>query len=116
MMLNYIIREVGRLAPGQAIEISRLTLAEIGCVRIPAVFGPVWSPVDQIMNRIVGSSYEWLPRKNPEYPNGSVTFYRLKKPLEDEMTWMCPDRRDRAKALGWKQTPCGIWCRDGSNL
>ena len=74
-----LVSQVSRLKPGQAIEVSRLVLCDIGSARLTGMFWPSWSPADRIMENIVGSSYEFVVRENPM--TGNTLFERLREPL-----------------------------------
>jgi len=87
--LDHIVKMVSRLKPGQSIDCD---LHCIYSVRKPcAIFGPVWNPVDRVMDRVVGSSWNIVPTENSM--RHTVTFHRLEKE-SDEPTWISPDRRD----------------------
>lgn len=85
-MLKLAAFQVSQLKIGEAFNIGRTVLREIGS--FPVTPGLLWSPVDRIMDRVVGSSWTI---KITENPDGSVTFYRVEE--QDEPLWICPDRR-----------------------
>lgn len=91
MFLKYAVRMVESLRPGERCVITRSILFEIGNRHLSGLMGPLWSPVDCIMENVVGSSYRILVRENAL--DGSATFTRLEKELEDKLTYVSPDRR-----------------------
>lgn len=93
--LQFIVREVERLSPGQCITISRFVLMDIRSTSFFDLFGSSFDPVDRIMENVVGSSYSIQVHRNDM--KRTVTFERLKKPLDPNsgiLTYVSPDRRD----------------------
>lgn len=95
-VIESIARTVGNLHPGEAIEVSQHLLQEAGSARLTGEWGPLWSPVDRIMEKIVGSSYDIIYHENIR--TGNVTFERLPEPLsidDGRRSYVSPDRREK---------------------
>jgi len=89
----YIADKVSALKPGMAITVSAVELKTIHPMPLVGVLGPLWHGVDQIMEKVIGSSYEI--RVTNDLMTGNVTFFRLNESLKDgRRTWVSPDRRD----------------------
>jgi hypothetical protein len=89
-MKQTLISLVGRLKPGQRIDIAIDTLRQITPYEHN---GARFNPVDQILGNIIGAAYEFCAWENWE--RRSVTFERLKEPLTGGLrTHVDPDRRD----------------------
>jgi hypothetical protein len=87
----WVVKDVARLKPGECYEVSRQILDDIGGVHLAGYFGPEWSPESRVMERIVGSAYEFSISVNPQ--TGAATFRRLAEPVEDHRrTYVSPDR------------------------
>ena len=94
-----VAKRIEQLKPGCAIQISRGILKGIPHAQLKGPFGPTWSPVDRIMENIVGSSYEILTTTDPITQN--VMFYRLENPLKDDrLAYVSPDRREHYRKHG----------------
>lgn len=83
---------VTNLKPGFAITIAREELKTIRHMQLVGPFGPDWNAVDQIMEKVVGSSYTIRTHEN--HMTGAVTFERLRQPSADRRTYVSPDRRE----------------------
>lgn len=88
--LRHVADIVSRLPPGHAVTLNRVDLELLGSEQMLGPLGPVWSPVDRIMECVVGSAYNIRPFESPA--TRDVTFYRLKEESE-EPVWISPDRR-----------------------
>jgi hypothetical protein len=105
-MIRHLANEISKLKPGFRMTIDRHILHDIHPVPMVGIGGPEWNAVDQIMESIVGSAYEFRYWTDPQ--TGNVTFERLREPLKDgERTYVSPDKRHRAK-----QGDDGIWRTD----
>ena len=94
--LRALCRLIRDLKPGECVEVSMMELSLIPLARLKGPLGPEWSPVDQIMERIVGSSYSIVVTEIPY--SRSVRFCRLQEaeePADDMPTYVSPDRRGR---------------------
>lgn len=89
-MNGEIIKKVANLKPGFNIVIDRCDLQDEFPSRI---YNEVeFTPADNLLENIVGSSYEFSYQIN--FSNGNTTFHRLKKPLEGGLrSYTSPDRR-----------------------
>jgi hypothetical protein len=93
MKLQEAVKKIESLKPGEAIIFAYDIICDIGCDRLVGFFGPVWTPIDRIMENVVGSSTRILVTE--DYINDKVKFYCLEEPLtDDRMTYVSPDRRD----------------------
>lgn len=91
--LSWVCDEVRRLKPGQCIQFSTKVLGRIPPAHLKGPLGPEWSPVDQVYESIVGSSYD-IASDVVDWGH-SVRFCRLVKTTEGEcLTHVSPDRRD----------------------
>lgn len=88
-VLQYCCDLVRKLEPGQAITIEESLLSEIGFAPLVGIMGPMWNPVEQIMENVVGSA--WEIRTTENFADRSVTFYRCREPSESPM-YVSPDR------------------------
>jgi len=86
--LYEIARMVGRLKPGQQVKVSRATLMDIGSYRYN---GATFTPPDQVLENIMGSSYGWGYDIDPA--NGDVIFWHREHREGDAPTYRSPDRR-----------------------
>ena len=87
-----IVDEVRSLAPGQRVTIPRHRL-ELSAQSYECA-GATFNPADQIMEKIIGASYEYGYRE--EFMMRAITFYRLEEPLDVPdypRTYVSPDRR-----------------------
>lgn len=76
---------VRRLKPGQRVEISKINLDRVMLDR------PDVSVADRILEKIVGSGYEFYHYENAM--KKTVTFVRTESPVpEPFMTWVSADR------------------------
>jgi hypothetical protein len=93
-LVHHLADEVSKLKPGYRITFPRDLMGEIGTMPMTGMFGPHWTPAEQVMEAIAGSAYE--VRYFTDFITRDVTFERLKKPLQDgRRTYVSPDRRDR---------------------
>ena len=94
-LFHKAVDQVSRLRPGECITFDRQLLDEIGSSQLAGVFRPSWSPVDRIMENVIGSSYEIITREHPY--SGDITFHKLEKPLEGDnrRTYVSPDHLER---------------------
>lgn len=105
MNICELAAEIAAISPGQWYTVSPHTLADIApAMPLAGPLGPTWTPAERVMEKIVGSAYEFQFWSDPR--TGNVTFARLKQPLKDgSRTYVSPDRRDR-----FTQTPDGFYC------
>jgi hypothetical protein len=89
LVARRLVDLVRRLKPGTRIEISWIELRDAF---------PVWVynnasflPADQILEKIVGSAYEYVYTDNLR--KRSVVFARLEKPVNYGEAYISPDRR-----------------------
>lgn len=106
---GYIVDAINRLKPGESITLSKHLLRDMSDAMSPMAYDVLaflnqpTSPVDQIMEQVVGSSYSI--EYHVDLPTGNVTFKRLDYELPDgERTYVSPDRRHMYKQVGprWK--------------
>lgn len=77
--------------PGQEVRVSRHIIQDMSGGMFADFMG-VFPAADRILGYIIGSSYEYGYRVDPE--SGDIIFYRLEKPLEDgRRSFVDPDRR-----------------------
>lgn len=92
MNIYDLARRIQSLKPGHRMTVSRDILREAAPHSPLLGFGgPVWSQCDLVLEKIVGSAFEF---KAWEDERGNYVFERLKNPLRDgSRTYVSPDRR-----------------------
>lgn len=92
-----ILATVKNLKPGESVDVSNLLLRSFG---FRDYNGAVFSPADNVLEKIIGSSYSLGYQEN--FHKDSTTFYRLKESLENTPYWsyVSPDRRQHYERYG----------------
>lgn len=76
--------------PGHEIRVSRHIMQDLAGGMFADFMG-IFPAADRILGHIIGSSYEYGYRVDPE--SRDTIFYRLEKPLEDgRRSFVSPDR------------------------
>lgn len=94
-IIDHIADELRAMEIGQRYALSDNVLRDVPDRYMVGMMGPPWKPVDQIMERIIGSSYtievwrdEW-----------ALTTYFQKHKEGDRVFWESPDRREQRKEI-----------------
>lgn len=112
-ILDYLACEIGKIPPGHSIRVTREILQKSEPSSVLGAFlvdmCQLGRPEDRILEKIIGSSYEFSYRTDPV--TGDITFHRRTQPLADNRrTYVSPDRRDRFELL-----PDGTYKSKNSN-
>lgn len=90
---------IGKIQPGHWHSVGWRVLHDIPPMPMVGIFGLLWSAEDQIMEKIVGSAYEFKYFRDEL--SGNVIFERLKEPLQNgARTYVSPDRREHFELRG----------------
>lgn len=92
MNIKELAHEIQMMKPGHWYTLDRDTLNYVApAMHLKGPLGPIWKPVERIMESIIGSAYEF--RFWEDLSTGRTTFERLKQPLRDgRRTYVSPDR------------------------
>jgi hypothetical protein len=90
-----LVAQIKAMHPGQWLTVSPHVLRELyPPMQMMWPLGPTWSSPERVMEKVIGSAYEYRFWESRE--TGDVTFERLRAPLKDgRRTYVSPDRRDR---------------------
>jgi len=103
--IEFAIKAVCRLKPGQEVKISSRQVQSAGIPRF-AHNGFEFDWPDQVLESIVGSSFQF--GYTHDEVNRAVVFFRLPAALDDERrTYVSPDQRSHYRREGKFFIPAG---------